>query len=354
VELERSKNRVEKTLSGKATILDIAERAGVSKSTVSLVLQGSGLIRPETAEKVRKAIDEVGYVYNRGAANLRKARSNVIGMVINDLTNPFFAELAVGMERVLQRAGIVPFIANTAENPVRQEEVLKSMMEQGVAGLIVSPARGTAPDAFRRLEAAGIPVVFAMRRLPESRLPSISPDNRRGAFLAAEHLIGKGHRRLAFFGGHDDMVVFRDRAGGFRQACAAHGIPASAAVVIEGDTDRRGGMACLDAALALPQPPTAALCFNDAVAFGAMLALRKRGLEPGRDFAVVGFDDVVEAAHYVPALTSVAVDTGGLGERAAQVLLRLIQSGTTRAENHVGAVKLMVRESCGPAKEDLR
>ena len=152
----------------KATILDIAREAGVSKSTVSLVLQGSGLIRPETALKVRKAIEDVGYVYNRGAANLRKAHSNVIGMVINDLTNPFFAELAVGMERVFQSAGIVPFIANTAENPVRQEEVLKSLMEQGVAGLIVSPARGTTPGAFRRLETAGVPVVFAMRRLPDA------------------------------------------------------------------------------------------------------------------------------------------------------------------------------------------
>ncbi|RVB54536.1 LacI family transcriptional regulator, partial [Mesorhizobium sp. M7A.F.Ca.CA.004.06.1.1] len=139
----------------KATIFDIAREAGVSKSTVSLVLQGSGLIRPETASKVRKAIEDVGYVYNRGAANLRKAHSNVIGMVINDLTNPFFAELAVGMERVFQSAGIVPFIANTAENPVRQEEVLKSLMEQGVAGLIVSPARGTTPGAFRRIETAG-------------------------------------------------------------------------------------------------------------------------------------------------------------------------------------------------------
>ncbi|WP_292129272.1 LacI family DNA-binding transcriptional regulator, partial [Mesorhizobium sp.] len=143
------------TSRAKATILDIAREAGVSKSTVSLVLQGSGLIRPETAVKVRKAIEDVGYVYNRGAANLRKAHSNVIGMVINDLTNPFFAELAVGMERVFQAAGIVPFIANTAENPVRQEEVLKSLLEQGVAGLIVSPARGTTPGAFRRIEAAG-------------------------------------------------------------------------------------------------------------------------------------------------------------------------------------------------------
>lgn len=332
----------------KATILDIAREAGVSKSTVSLVLQGSGLIRPETASKVRKAIEDVGYVYNRGAANLRKAHSNVIGMVINDLTNPFFAELAVGMERVFQAAGIVPFIANTAENPVRQEEVVKSLMEQDIAGLIISPARGTSPDAFRRLENAGVPIVFAMRRLPESRIPAIVPDNPRGAFLATEHLIRKGHRRLAFFGGFADMTVYQERLSGFRDACAVNGIDKSDISVIEGETSRKGGMACLDTALGLTPAPTAALCFNDAVAFGVMLALRKRGLEPGPDFAVVGFDDVVEAEHYVPALTSVTVDTAGLGERAAHAVLKMIQSRTTRAEDHIGAVNLAVRESCGP------
>lgn len=332
----------------KATILDIARHAGVSKSTVSLVLQGSDLIRPETVGKVRKAIDEVGYVYNRGAANLRKARSNVVGMVINDLTNPFFAELAVGIERVFQGAGIIPFIANTAENPVRQEEVLKSLMEQGVAGLIVSPARGTAAQAFRRIEAAGIPVVFAMRRLPESRVPAIVPDNHRGASAATQHLIRKGHRKLAFLGGFSDMVVHQERLGGFREACALAGLESTDALSVEGETNRKGGMACLDTVLSMVEPPTAALCFNDAVAFGVMLALRKRGLEPGADFAVVGFDDVVEAQHYVPALTSVTVDTAGLGERAAHVMLKMMQSGTTRAEDHIGAVNLVVRESCGP------
>lgn len=334
----------------RATILDIARQAGVSKSTVSLVLQGSDLIRPETVGKVRKAIDEVGYVYNRGAANLRKSRSNVIGMVINDLTNPFFAELAVGIERVFQGAGVIPFIANTAENPVRQEEVLKSLMEQGVAGLIVSPARGTAPDAFKRIEAAGVPVIFAMRRLPESRVPAIAPDNHRGAFLATQHLIRKGHRKLAFLGGFSDMVVQQERLGGFREACLAAGIDDGDIVSVQGDTDRKGGMACLDTVLSMAEPPTAALCFNDAVAFGVMLALRKRGLEPGADFAVVGFDDVVEAQHYVPGLTSVTVDTAGLGERAAHVMLKMIQSGTTRAEDHIGAVNLVVRESCGPVR----
>jgi LacI family transcriptional regulator len=333
---------------GKATILDIAREAGVSKSTVSLVLQGSGLIRPETVERVRKAIDEVGYVYNRGAANLRKAQSNVVGMVINDLTNPFYSELAVAIERVFQSAGIVPFIANTAESPVRQEQVLKSLMEQGVAGLIVSPARGTAPDAFRRIEQASIPIVFVMRRMPASRIPAVTPDNHRGAWLAAEHLIAKGHRRLAFLGGFADMVVCQERLGGFREACAAHGISGADMMIVEGEPNRRGGIASLDAAMLAPPAPTAAVCFNDAVAFGAMIALRKRGLEPGRDFAVVGFDDIVEAAHYVPPLTSVSVDTAGLGERAAHVVLKMMQSRSTRAEDHFGAVSLVVRESCGP------
>lgn len=336
----------------RTTILDIAREAGVSKSTVSLVLQGSALIRPETSTKVRHAIDRVGYVYNRGAANLRKAHSNVVGMVINDLTNPFYAELAVGIERVFQSAGLVTFIANTAESPVRQQEVLKSLMEQHVAGLIVAPAHGTTADAFAPLEAARVPVVFTMRRLPESRLPAVAPDNRRGAFLGAQHLVRKGHTRLAFLGGYCDMVVYQERLGGFRDACAAHGVPQDNIGVVESEANRKGGMAALDVALTRGAP-TGVLCFNDAVAFGAMLALRKRGLEPGRDFAVVGFDDVAEAQHYVPALTSVAVDTAGLGERAAHSVLRMIQSGTTRAEDHVGAVNLVVRESCGPDRNAI-
>ena len=334
----------------KTTILDIAREAGVSKSTVSLVLQGSDLIRPDTAAKVRKAIADTGYVYNRGAANLRRAQTNIIGMVIHDLTNPFYAELAVGMERTFQAAGIVPFIANTAENPVRQEEVLKSLMEQGVAGLIVSPARGTPPDAFRRIEAAGIPVVFAMRRLPASRIPAVAPDNHRGAYLATEHLIKRGHRRIAFLGGFDDMVVYHERLGGFREACAANGILPADVTIIEGETNRRGGIASLDAALLASPAPTAAVCFNDAVAFGAMIALRKRGMEPGPDFAVVGFDDITEAQHYVPPLSSVSVDTPGLGERAAHAVLKMIQSRSTRAEDHIGGVNLVVRESSGPVR----
>jgi LacI family transcriptional regulator len=165
--------------------------------------------------------------------------------------------------------------------------------------------------------------------------------------MAATHLIGKGHRRLAFLGGYCEMVSYQERLAGFRDACALHGIGPEETMVAEGETNRRGGMAGLDAVMGASPPPTAALCFNDAVAFGAMLALRRRGLEPGRDFAVIGFDDIAEAQHYVPALTSVAVDTAGLGERAAHAVLKMIRSKTTRAEDHIGAVDLVIRESCG-------
>src|SRR6516225_8027864 len=125
------------------TIIDIASSAGVSKSTVSLVLKRSPLVREETRQRVTRAMDALGYVYNRGAASLRRARADVVGMVINDLSNPFFAELAIGIERALQNSGFIPFIASTAEGVVRRAEVVRSMREHGAARLVLYPALDT-------------------------------------------------------------------------------------------------------------------------------------------------------------------------------------------------------------------
>ena len=331
----------------RVTIVEIAAAAGVSKSTVSLVLRGSESIRPATRDRVNSAIRELGYVYNRGAANLRRAHSNMVGMIIHDLTNPFFAELAVGIERSFQAAGYVPFIANSAESPVRQAEVIKLMREQGVAGLIVSPARGTPDDALDGLVAAGIPVVLAMRRLHGRRIPVVGPDNRRGARLAVERLVELGHRRIAFLGGYADSVLRAERLEGFRAALAGAGLDPESAVNAATAPTREGGAQALEAALARRNPPTAALCFNDIVAFGVCLGLRRRRIQPGRRFAVIGFDDVQEAMHADPPLTTIAVDVMGLGERSAQTVLRMIETGRNTAEDHVGAVHLAVRESCG-------
>ena len=179
------------------------------KSTVSLVLQGSSLVNQVTRAKVTAVIRELGYVYNRGAANLRQSnsKSKIVGIVVNDLTNSFFAELAVGVDDVMQSAGYVQFLSNTAENADRQREVIASMREHGISGLIVSPARGTEAADLKPLVASRIPVVVVVRNVHGAKVSSLMSDNHSGALAAVEHLVEFGHRCIAFLGGFADTAV---------------------------------------------------------------------------------------------------------------------------------------------------
>jgi LacI family transcriptional regulator len=331
------------------TVVDIAKAAGVSKSTVSLVLQGSPLVKTATRAKVTEAMNELGYVYNRGAANLRQttARSGIIGVVVNDLTNSFYAELAVGVDMVIQSAGFVQFLSNTSESIDRQREVVASMREHGISGLLVSPARATDPADFKPLVAAGIPVVVVVRSLPGAKVSSIVADNSNGVAEAVRHLISLGHSRIAFLGGFPDTAVFYERLTGYKAAVTSKGLPYDEELIFPGPPSRAGGFEAIGRALSISNRPTAAVCFNDAVAFGVCDGLRVRRLEPGQDFAVVGFDDVIEARTAVPALTTISVDPQAMGRRAAQLLLKQISAGKPEAENIVTSVRLVVRESCG-------
>ncbi|MDE1996083.1 MAG: LacI family DNA-binding transcriptional regulator, partial [Rhizobiaceae bacterium] len=311
---------------GRVTVVDIAKAAGVSKSTVSLVLQGSTLVNDGTRAKVNAVMRELGYVYNRGAANLRQssAKSKIIGVVVNDLTNSFFAELAVGVDTVVQSAGYVQFLSSTGENLDRQREVIASMREHGISGLIMSPARGTEAADLKPFVAAGMPVVLAVRNVPGARVSSVVSDNREGIFAGVRHLADLGHRRIAFLGGFQDTAVFDERLDGYRAAITACGQQLDEALIVSSAPSRAGGVEAVGRALAIEDKPTGAVCFNDAVAFGVCDGLRARQLEPGRDFAVIGFDDVIEAKTAVPALTTISVDPQGIGRRAAQLLLKQI------------------------------
>ncbi|MDO9416136.1 LacI family DNA-binding transcriptional regulator [Pararhizobium sp.] len=342
----------------RVTVIDIAHAAGVSKSTVSLVLQGSPLVNDLTRAKVNTVIRDLGYVYNRGAANLRQsnAKSKIIGIVVNDLTNGFFAELAVGVDTVVQSAGYVQFLSNTGENIDRQREVIASMREHGISGLIISPARGTEALDLKPLVNSGIPVVVVVRNVQGAKVSSLIADNYAGSFAATEHLVGLGHSRIAFLGGFADTAVFSERLEGYRAALKAAGLPFLQDLVISSAPSRAGGVAAIERALPIAGRPTAAVCLNDAVAFGVCDGLRARRMEPGVDFAVVGFDDVIEAKTAVPALTTISVDPQGMGQRAAQLLLKQINAGTTEPEAIVSSVRLVVRQSCGAglAKEMRR
>ena len=339
---------------GRVTVIDIARAAGVSKSTVSLVLQASPLVNEATRAKVNAVIRELGYVYNRGAANLRQksASSRIIGIIVNDLTNSFFAELAVGMDMVMQSAGYVQFLSNSAESVDRQREVVASMREHGIAGLILSPARGTEAADLKPLAASGIPVVAVVRNVVGAKVSTLFSDNYAGAKDAVRHLVSLGHTRIAFLGGIANTTVFTERVEGWRDALSEAGLAAPDRLVVATTASRAGGVAAIERALLLPEAPTAALCFNDAAAFGVCDGLRAAGKEPGRDFAVVGFDDVIEAETAVPALTTVSVDPQGMGRRAAQLLLKQINAGRVEPETIVSSVRLVVRQSCGAGRTD--
>ncbi|NTS31133.1 LacI family DNA-binding transcriptional regulator [Phyllobacterium sp. BT25] len=331
----------------RTSIVDIARAAGVSKSTVSLVLQGSPLVNEKTREKVSALINDLGYVYNRGAANLRQSKSKIIGIVVNDLTNSFFAELAVGVDMVVQSAGYVQFLAHSGESVDRQRQVIASMRENGIAGLILSPARGTEASDVKPLADSGIPVVVVVRNLPGAKVSTLLSDNYGGAKSAVRHLINLGHRRIAFMGGFADTAVSSDRVRGYRDALMEAGIALNQNFVIHSAPSRAGGATAAERMMFFDERPTAALCFNDAVAFGVCDGLRSNDIEPGKGFAVIGFDDVIEAKTAVPALTTVSVDPQGMGQRAAQLLMKQINAGQVDQETLVTSVRLVVRQSCG-------
>ncbi|WP_370637353.1 LacI family DNA-binding transcriptional regulator [Phyllobacterium chamaecytisi] len=336
----------------RTSIVDIAHAAGVSKSTVSLVLQGSPLVNEKTREKVNALIGDLGYVYNRGAANLRQSKSKIIGIVVNDLTNSFFAELAVGMDMMVQSAGYVQFLAHSGESVDRQREVISSMRENGIAGLILSPARGTEASDIKPLADSGIPVVLVVRNVPGAKVSTLLSDNHAGAKAAIRHLISLGHRRIAFMGGFVDTAVFGERLRGYRDALAEADIPFNEKFVIHSAPSRAGGVAAVERMMVFAERPTSALCLNDAVAFGVCDGLRSNNIEPGKGFGIIGFDDVIEAKTAVPALTTVSVDPQGMGQRAAQLVLKQINAGQTDPESIVTSVRLVVRQSCGaPVKQ---
>jgi len=328
-------------------MVDIARAASVSKSTVSLVLRGSSLVKGETRERVEQAMQRLGYVYNRGAASLRAASSDFVGMIISDLTNPFFAELAVGIEDALYRLGFVPILANTNEDHERQAHVLRSLREHHVAGVIMSPARGSSAWTLANQLPASIPAILTMRRMIDSPLPYVGPDNRAGSREAVEHLLRLGHRRVAYFGGDASMTTQQERVGGWRDALAGAGILADESLIFETMPTREGGREAIERALALARPPTAVACYNDIVAMGATRALARRGLTPGVDMAVVGFDNIAEAEHNAPPLTTVSADTRALGARCAESLLGLIRGEDPAGLSFYGQTELIIRESSG-------
>jgi LacI family transcriptional regulator len=326
------------------TIIDVASRAGVSKSTVSLVLQNSPLVRSETRDDVRKAMLELGYVYNRSAAQLRQSNTGLIGLVINDLRNPFFTEFATSLQMALSAKGFACVLANTDEDPDLQAQVVAAMLEHGVAALILSPAYGDVEPTFEAIARANVPTMQVLRRaVPDvARFPFAVPDYRAGSRLATDHLLATGARRIAFVGGLAGREVTEARMSGYLAALAGAGM---AALHLPGRPSRAFGReAALRLAADHPEVD-AVLCFSDLVALGILSGCAEIGRQVGRDLKVVGFDDIEDCAQVWPALSSVRCDIAGFGRGVAETVLGWLETGTRPQEEMVTPVDLMIRAS---------
>jgi LacI family transcriptional regulator len=325
------------------TIIDVATLAGVSKSTVSLVLQQSPLVKDQTREDVRRAMTELGYVYNRSAANLRSANAGLIGLVINDLRNPFFTEFATSLQMALSARGYATVIANTDEDPALQAQVVGAMLEHSVSALIVSPAYGDEAATFDAIARANVPALQVLRQVVDSaRFPFAAPDYPEGSRLATEHLLAQGARQIAFVGGLEGRAVTQLRMSGYRYALAARGLQP---LHLPGRPGRTFGREAAHRLARDHAQIDAVLCFNDLTALGLLTGCTELGRAVGRDLKVVGFDDIEDCAQAFPALSSVRCDIAGFGRTMAETVLNWLEKDERPARETVTPVTLIPRAS---------
>ncbi|TPW27628.1 substrate-binding domain-containing protein [Martelella alba] len=337
-------------MTSRPTIIDVARKAGVSKSTVSLVLQNSPVVRDETRALVREAMAELGYVYNRAAANLRSANAGLIGLVINDLRNPFFTEFAISLQMALSARGYAAVVANTDEDPALQAQMIAAMIEHGVSAFIISPAYGEVEMAFEAIARAGIPAMQVLRKVdPDTaRFPFAAPDYRKGGEIATAHLIASGARKIAFVGGIEGRTVTHERMTGYLTALSRAGLEP---VFIEGRPTQAFGREAVKRLEREHADVDAALCFNDLVALGMLSGCAERGRPVAEALKIVGFDDIEEAALAWPSLTSVRCDIAGFGKAMAETMLAWLEESRQPAPETITPVTLALRDSS--AKRNL-
>ena len=327
----------------RVTLLDIAGDAGVSRATVSLVIRNVPSVANLTRKRVLRSIERLGYVYHRGAASLRTQRSHAIGLVVSDITNPFFAEVIVAIEERLAAAHFVTLLGNTSEDRVKEERLLKTMREFPAEGILICQALGRESSATAPTQAERLPMVAFARRVPGMDYAGV--DNAQGAQLAVEHLYQLGHRRIAFIGGIPEAVTGKERIKGYERALRRSDLKFDPFLVVPSAPNRRGGHDSVEKLLQMKNRPTAALCFNDVVALGVIDAIQHSGLNVGADFGVIGFNNIADAAQSLPGLTTVDTSPRELGQTAAELLLKRIEKPASPIQTVILQPKLIVRES---------
>lgn len=309
------------------TLEDIARAAGVSPSTVSRVLNGSKRVAEDKRALVLAAIEQHGYHPNLVARGLVRGRSMTIGVLMQDISSPFFARMVSGIERGLDHAAYRPMFASThwrAENQENEFRSLQLLIERRVDGVIVLAS--SIPDDQLRTVAAQTPLVVVARSVPGLEEQCVAFDNQDGAYRATRYLLGLGHTRIAHLAGtpgHPDAI---DRLSGYHHALAEAGLSAHASLIAAGDFTEESGVTAVEQLLARGERFSAIFAANDQMAYGAMLCLFNHGYRIPADVSLVGFDDQFLSAYTLPPLTTVRQPSIEMGRAAAEGMLRLLNS----------------------------
>ncbi|TDD71245.1 LacI family transcriptional regulator [Jiangella aurantiaca] len=329
-----------------ASIRQVAEHAGVSTATVARVLSGRITVSPELTERVRQAVDELNYVPNDVARSLSRGRTNMLGLLVSDIGNPFAAQVARGLEDEAARLGYQVLVGSSDFELERETRLLDSFAAKTVDAVALVSARGSTP-AMARLARTGLPVVYIDRRPDgDTAAPLVRTDNETAARQAVGHLIELGHRDLAMISGPSWLPTASARLRGFRAACAEHGLTVRRECVREGHLGVEGGVRAMRDLLDLPERPTAVFSFNNLSAVGALRALRERGVTVPRDISLVTFDDMDLFPFVDPPITAIAQPAYEIGVEAGRTLLAMLSGAAVVPREVVLPTEFRIRSSC--------
>lgn len=325
-----------------ATIKDVARKAGVSYTTVSHVLNQTRPVSEDARSRVLAAVEALAYVPSALARSLKCKATGSIGLIIPNNTNPYFSEVARGIEDSCYAAGYSVILCNSDDDPAKQRDYLNVLLTKRCDGLIVATLAQTDGELLRKMK---VPAVLLDRAPKDMAIDLVAVDNVAGGALAAQHLLSLGRRRIACIGGPQDIEISRERIAGLRQTMHSAGVDLPAERLVYADFTSVGGYLAARSLLALPTGPDAIFCCNDLMAIGALRAAAERGVAVPEALAVVGFDDIDLAQFVHPTLTSVAQNTRQLGQLTAQCLLARIATPDLPLQRQTIAPELHIRGS---------
>jgi LacI family transcriptional regulator len=330
------------------TIREVARQAKVSVGTVSNVLAGSATVRAELRRRVEEAMRGLDYHPNQIARSLKTRQTKTLGMVISDITNPFFPQVVRGAEDAAIAAGYLLITLNTDDNPERERQSLSMLRARKVDGLLLTVAASR--DDMNHVEQfrdSGLPIVCIDREVPHVPLDLVCADNVRGAKMCMQHLLSRGHKRIGYLSGSVGLFTAVTRLDGFNQALAEAGIPPDEKLIRHGDFRFDSGYRLAKEMLLEHEPPTALFASNAMMGFGALKAIHELGLRCPEDVALAMFDDIPFGDVIQPRLTVVAQPAYDMGRVAAELLIARLAGTETSPEpvRHMLAPELLVRES---------